>query len=113
MQFIYLHVKHAVRNIQRVQRIFGQGLITTDVPTETFWNEKKVKQESFNAYFAEVNHNGEDDLEVSLIDQTDNVEELKKKESFGNMSCILSSRMDWMDVAWRSSFWCLNLSFLF
>ena len=82
MQFIYLHVKHALHNIQRVQRIFGQGLITTDVPTETFWNEKKVKQESFNAYFAEVNHNGEDDLEVRLIDQTDNVEELKKKESF-------------------------------
>ena len=41
-----------------------------------------MKQESFNAYFAEVNHNGEDDLEVRLIDQTDNVEELKKKESF-------------------------------
>ena len=33
-------------------------------------------------YFAEVNHNGEDDWEVRLIDQTDNVEELRKRGSF-------------------------------
>ena len=31
---------------------------------------------------AEVNHNGEDDWEVRLIDQNDNVEELRKRESF-------------------------------
>ena len=43
---------------------------------------KKVKQESFNTHFGEVNHNGEDDWEVRLIDQTDNVEELRKSESF-------------------------------
>ena len=36
MQFTYLHVKHALKNIQGVQKIFGQGLITIDVPTETF-----------------------------------------------------------------------------
>ena len=30
----------------------------------------------------EVNHNGEDDWEVRLIDQTDNVEDLRKSESF-------------------------------
>ena len=47
-----------------------------------FLKRKKVKQESFNAHFAEVNHNGEDDWEVRLIDQTDNVEELRKRESF-------------------------------
>ena len=32
-----------------------------------FLKRKKVKQESFNAHFAEVNHNGEDDWEVRLI----------------------------------------------
>ena len=32
--------------------------------------------------FAEVNHNGEDDWELRLIDQTDNVEDLRKRESF-------------------------------
>ena len=48
------------------------------MPTE----EKKVKQESFNAHFAMINHNGEDDWEVRLINQTDNVEDLRKRESF-------------------------------
>ena len=46
------------------------------------FGKKKVKQELFNAHFAEVNQNGEDDWEVKLIDQTDNVEELRKRESF-------------------------------
>ena len=47
-----------------------------------FLNGKKVKQESFNAHFAEVNRNGEDDSEVRLIGRTDNLEELRKRESF-------------------------------
>ena len=76
---------------------FRPGLITIDVPTENFWKEKKVKQELFNAHFAEVNHNGEDDWEVRLIDQTDNVEELLS----GNMSWILSTKMDWISVKWH------------
>ena len=46
------------------------------MPKETFWKEKKVEQESFNSHFAEVNHNGDDDWEVRLTDQTNNVEEL-------------------------------------
>ena len=37
-----------------------------------------MKQESFNAHFAEADHNGEEDWEVRLIDQTDNVEDLRK-----------------------------------
>ena len=41
-----------------------------------------IKQESFNAHFAEANYNGEEDWEVRLIDQTDNVEDLRKRESF-------------------------------
>ena len=41
-----------------------------------------MKQESFNTHFAEVNHNGEDDWEVRLIDKTDNVEDPRKRESF-------------------------------
>ena len=49
---------------------------------KNFLKRKKVKEEPFNAHFAEVNHNGEDDWEVRLIDQTDNVEELRKRESF-------------------------------
>ena len=41
-----------------------------------------MKQESFNAHFIDVSHNGEDDREVRLFDQTDNVQELRKRESF-------------------------------
>ena len=36
----------------------------------------------FHAHFAEVNYNVEDDWEVRLIDQTNNVENLRKRESF-------------------------------
>ena len=47
-----------------------------------FLNGEKVKQESFNAHFAGVNHSVEDDWEVRLIEQADNVEEHRKKEYF-------------------------------
>ena len=52
------------------------------MPTETFLKRKKLNKSHFNAHFAEVNHNGEDNWEVRLIDQTDNVEELRKRESY-------------------------------
>ena len=65
-----------------------------------FLKRKKVKKKSFNTHFVEVNHNGEDDWEVRLIDQTDNVEELEKDNLFGNMSWILFSQMDWMSEKW-------------
>ena len=47
-----------------------------------FLKRKILKQESFNAHFIDVSHNGEDDREVRLFDQTDNVQELRKRESF-------------------------------
>ena len=72
---------------------------------KNFLKRRKVKQESFNTQSAEVNHNGENDWEVRLIDQTDNVEELRKENPFGNMSWILSSRMDCMRVKWL--FFCI------
>ena len=49
---------------------------------QKLFEKQKVKQESFNAHFAEANHKGKEDWEVSLIDQTDNVEDLRKRESF-------------------------------
>ena len=48
---------------------------------QKLFKRKKVKQGSFNAHFVEVNHNGEDDWELRLIDQTDNVDDLRKIES--------------------------------
>ena len=47
-----------------------------------FLKRKKVEQESFNPHFTEANHNGEEDWEVRLIDQANNLEDLRKSESF-------------------------------
>ena len=44
--------------------------------------KKKSETRSFNAHFAEADHNGEEDWEVRLIEQIDNVEDLRKRESF-------------------------------
>ena len=79
MQCIYLHVKHALNNIQGAQKISGKSS-SIDVPTETFLEIKNVKQESFNACFADIN--GEDYWVVRLIQQTNNVESLRKKRIF-------------------------------
>ena len=79
MQCIYLHVKHALNNIQGAQKISGKSS-SIDVPTETFLEIKNVKQGSFNACFADIN--GEDYWVVRLIQQTNNVESLRKRESF-------------------------------
>ena len=57
----YLHVKHALNNILGVQKIFGQGLTTINIPTETLWKEKKLNKSHLMPHFAEVNHNSEDD----------------------------------------------------
>ena len=43
---------------------------------------KKVKQESFHAHFADGAHSGEGDWKVRLIDQSDSTEDLRKRGSF-------------------------------
>ena len=40
---------------------------------------RKVKEESFHAHFADDVHNGEGDWEVALIDQSDRTEDLGKR----------------------------------
>ena len=75
-------------------------------PKKLFEKKKKWKKESVIAHFAEVNHNGEDDWEVRLTDQTDNVEELTK--SFGNT--FQPNGLIEREVA---LFWCLNLTSFF
>ena len=51
-------------------------------PRFAFLKFKKRKQELFNAYRAEANHNGKDDSKVRPIDQAAAIEELRKSESF-------------------------------
>ena len=43
---------------------------------------KKVKQESFHAHFAEGFHQGESDWEVILIDQGVSVDDVRRRESY-------------------------------
>ena len=47
-----------------------------------YCKNRKVKQESFHAHFADGAHSGEGDWEVRLIDQSDSTEDLRKRESF-------------------------------
>ena len=42
---------------------------------------RKVKQESFHAYFADDTPSGEGDWDVRLLDQSDSTEDLRKRES--------------------------------
>ena len=46
---------------------------------QKLFEKKQVKQESFDTHFAEIDHNGENDWEVRLIDQTNNVKDLRKR----------------------------------
>ena len=55
-------------------------LLSSFLCPQKLLKRKKVKQESFNTLFAEADHNGEEDWEVSLIDQTD--EDIRKRDSF-------------------------------
>ena len=45
-------------------------------------NMMKVKQDSFRAHFADGAHSAERDWEVTLIDQSESTENLRKRESF-------------------------------
>ena len=47
-----------------------------------FLRNKKVKQESFHAHFAEGLHQGESDWEVRLIDQGVRVDDVRRRESY-------------------------------
>ena len=47
-----------------------------------FEKGKKLKQESFYVYFSEEGHYGEKEWIITLIDSAENVEKLRKKESF-------------------------------
>ena len=49
---------------------------------QKLFEQEKVKQDSHNTHFPEVNHNGKGDRQERLIDQPYNVEKLRKRESF-------------------------------
>ena len=65
-------MSNMLNNTQVVLKNFKQGLMTIDMYVYgKFLKGNEVKQEKFNALFAEANHNGHDDLKVRLIEQAD------------------------------------------
>ena len=62
-----------------------------------YHKNRKVKQESFHAHFADDFHSGKGDWEVRLIDQSDSTENLRKRESFWTWHFLAK----WFEWAWN------------
>ena len=53
-----------------------------------------AKQALFHVHFENDKHHGLSDWEVTLIDGTDSIENLRRRESFGSMNLTPSNQMD-------------------
>ena len=61
-----------------------------------------IKQASFHAHFEDDKHHGVSAWEITLIDQIDSVDDLRRRESFWQYEFkTLSSLMDLMSVMWQ------------
>ena len=80
MLCIFFHAKHARNNIQGVLKVFALDLTITSQPIGVSLNT--VEQASFHAHFEDGKHHGINDWEITLIDQTDSVDDLRRRESF-------------------------------
>ena len=63
----------------------------------------KVKQESFDAHFADGVHSGEGDWEVRLIDQSDSTEDLRKRIILATWTWHFSAK--WLNECEVALFW--------
>ena len=77
MLCIFFHAKHAGNNTQVVLKVFNLDLTITCQPIGN-----TVKQASFHAHFEDDKHHGISDWEITLIDQTDSVDNLRRREYF-------------------------------
>ena len=80
MLCIFFHAKHARNNTQVVLKIFDLDLTITSQPIGVcFIKGNTVKQASFHAHFEDDKHHGISDWEITLIDQTDSVNDLRRR----------------------------------
>ena len=80
MLCIFLHGKHARNNTQVVLKIFDLDLTITSQPiVRSFIKGNTIKQASFQAHFEDDKHHGISDWEITLIDQTDSVNDLRRR----------------------------------
>ena len=80
MLCIFFNAKHVPNNTQVVLKVSDAGLTITSQPIGITLNT--VKQASFHAHFEDDKHHGMSDWEITLIDQTESVDNLRRRESF-------------------------------
>ena len=98
MLCIFFRAKHVQSNTQVVLK----------ASTLDFFNENTVKQASFHAHFEDDKHHGMSDWEITLIDQTKSVDNLRRKESFWQyqLNTFQPNRLNECNLA---LFWCAYL----
>ena len=67
----------------------------------SFIKGNTIKQVSFHAHFEDDKHYRISDWEITLDDQTDSVDDLRRRESFWQYELKLSSLMDLMSMVWH------------
>ena len=80
MLCIFFNAKHVPNNTQVVLKVSDAGLTITSQPIGITLNT--VKQALFHAHFEDDKHHGMSDWEITLIDQTESVDNLRRRESF-------------------------------
>ena len=102
---IFFHAKHAQNNAQTVIKVFDLDLIISNY----FIKRNTVKQVSFHPHFEDDKRHGMSDWEITLIDQTDSVDNLRRRGVFsGNMNSTPSTK--WTQWAWCDTLlmWCFT-----
>ena len=69
---IFFHSKHVANNTQVVLKVSHRNIIKGNI----------VKQASFHAHFEDDKYHGMSDSEITLTDQTECVDDLRRRESF-------------------------------
>ena len=67
----------------------------------SFIKGNTIKQVSFHAHFEDDKHYRISDWEITLDDQTDSVDDLRRRESFWQYELKLCSLMDLMSMVWH------------
>ena len=96
-----LHAKHVVNNIQLVQKIFDQATQLQMYPQKVFERQKKLNKSHFTLFLQKQIIMVKMIDEVRLIDQADNSEEPRRKESFRKqkLGTFQPNRLNGLEVA--------------
>ena len=104
--------KHARNNTQLVLKVFALDLTITSQLIGVLWKGTLSKKASFRTHFEDDKHHGISNWEITLIDQTESVDDLRGRESFWQyeINIFQPNGLNECDVA---LFWCVFLLYLF